>query len=215
MKKYNLLKSLPNPKRNVKMRESTKTNFHIDISRQYGEEYFDGDRSVGYGGYRYDGRWKPVAKDIVKYYSLKKGDKFLDIGCAKGFLVQDMLDLGIDAYGADISEYAIKSASKKLQGRLHICDAKNLYFPNKSFDVVVSINTIHNLEKQNCLRALREVQRLAKKGSFVQVDSYMNEKQKKIFESWVLTAKYYDYTHKWVELFRKAKYTGEYYWTII
>ena len=215
MKKYNLLKSLPKSKRNVTKRESLKTNFHIDISRKYDKEYFDGDRSYGYGGYKYDGRWRPVAKDIINYYSLKEGDKFLDIGCAKGFLVQDLVDLGIDAYGVDISEYAIKSASKKIQGRLNLCDAKNLYFPNNSFDVVVSINTIHNLEKNECLKAVKEIQRVTKKGSFIQVDSYENDKQQKIFESWVLTAKYYDYTHKWIELFKKAKYTGEYYWTII
>ena len=113
MKKINLLKSLPKSKRSVENRKSLKTQRHIDISRQYGKMYFDGPRSYGYGGYGYDGRWIPVAKDIIKYCRLKKGSKILDIGCAKGFLVKDLLNLGIDSYGIDISRYALDNSDKE------------------------------------------------------------------------------------------------------
>ena len=109
MSEINLLRSLPMSKRNLKARESAKTQEHIRISREYGQEYFDGPREYGYGGYRYDGRWKPVAKDIIEHFKLNKGDRVLDIGCAKGFLVKDLLDLGIDAYGVDVSEYALQN----------------------------------------------------------------------------------------------------------
>ena len=98
MAEFDLLKSLPRGKRNVKARETAKTEEHIRISREYGEMYFDGPREYGYGGYRYDGRWQPVARDIVHHFGLKPGDRVLDVGCAKGFLLKDLLALGIDAY---------------------------------------------------------------------------------------------------------------------
>jgi SAM-dependent methyltransferase len=211
----NLLKSLPKAKRNVQMRTSKKTEEHIRISREYGKMYFDGPREYGYGGYKYDGRWIPVAKDIVKHFNLKKNNKVLDIGCGKGFLVKDLLNLGIDAYGIDVSQYALENCEKEVVGRLKIGSAEKLPFPDNSFDAVISINTIHNLSKSECLKAVQEIERLAPGKGFIQVDSYKNEEQKKIFESWVLTAKYYGYPEEWKKLYLQAGYTGFYYWTII
>jgi len=215
MIELNLLKSLPKAKRNVQMRTSKKTEEHIRISREYGKMYFDGPREYGYGGYKYDGRWIPVAKDIVKHFNLKKNDKVLDIGCGKGFLVKDLLNLGIDAYGIDVSQYALENCEKEVVGRLKIGSAEKLPFPDNSFDAVISINTIHNLSKSECLKAVQEIERLAPGKGFIQVDSYKNEEQKKIFESWVLTAKYYGYPEEWKKLYLQAGYTGFYYWTII
>lgn len=212
---YNLLKSLPKIKRNVKKRQSAKTDEHINISRQYGEMYFDGPREYGYGGYRYDGRWKPVAKDIIDHFNLKPGDKVLDIGCAKGFLVKDLLEQGIDAYGVDVSEYALTHCEPEVIGRLGLASADSLPFPNNSFDAVLAINSIHNLDRKGCIKALQEIERLSPGKGFVQVDSYFDEKQKEIFESWVLTAKFHDYPEGWKELFNEGGYTGAYYWTVI
>ena len=86
----NLLAKLPRGKRNVNARAEAKTDEIIAISREYGELYFDGPREYGYGGYRYDGRWVPVAEDMVKHFDLKPGDRVLDVGCGKGFLVKDL-----------------------------------------------------------------------------------------------------------------------------
>ena len=215
MTEINLLKSLPTPKRNILNRNTKKTDNHIKISRQYGKEYFDGDRSFGYGGYKYDGRWVPVAKDITDYYGLIKGSKILDVGCAKGFLVKDLVDLGFDAYGLDISEYAIDNAPKDVKNRLKIGNAKKLPYDDNSFDLVISLNTIHNLDRNECKMAIQEIQRVSKTSSFIQVDSYTNENEKSIFEDWVLTAKFYGYPNEWLKLFKESGYTGDWYWTII
>ena len=215
MREINLLKSLPQGKRNVKARETAKTDEHIRISREYGEMYFDGPREYGYGGYRYDGRWKPVAQDIIDHFGLKKGDRVLDVGCAKGFLVKDLLELGIDAYGVDVSRYALMHAEPEVIGRLQIASAESLPFPDNSFKAVLSINTIHNLPRELCIVALKEMKRLAGRNCFVQVDSYHTPEQKEIFESWVLTAKYYGYPEEWKEVFKEAGYQGDYFWTII
>lgn len=215
MPELDLLRSLPRTKRNVQARQTAKTPELIALSRQYGKDYFDGVRDVGYGGYRYDGRWRPVAKDIAEHFGLKPGDKVLDVGCAKGFLVKDMLEIGMDAYGIDVSEYALLHCEPEVVGRLQIGSAERLPFPDKSFDVVLAINTLHNLEKPGLIQALREMERLARKGKFLQVDSFRTPEEKEIFESWVLTAHTYGYPHEWEAIFKEAGYTGDYYWTFI
>jgi len=215
MAEIELLRALPKGKRNVKARESGKTEEHVRISREYGQMYFDGPREYGYGGYRYDGRWQPVAKDIVEHFGLKPGDRVLDIGCAKGFLVKDLLALGIDAYGVDVSHYGLMHCEPEVVGRLHLGSADSLPFPDGSFSAVLSINSIHNLTRDLCKVALQEMERLAPGKGFVQVDSYRTPEQKEIFESWVLTAQFYDYPEGWETLFREAGYTGDWYWTII
>ena len=215
MSEIDLLRSLPKGKRNVKARENAKTADHIRISKEYGQMYFDGPREYGYGGYRYDGRWQPVAKDIIIHFGLKAGDRVLDVGCAKGFLVKDLVALGIDAYGVDVSKYALMNCEPEVVGRLQIGDAESLPFPDKSFDAVLSINTIHNLSRDRCKSALQEIQRLAPGRGFVQTDSYRTEEQKKVFESWVLTAEFHDYPDGWIALFNEAGYTGNYFWTIL
>lgn len=215
MAEINLLRALPKEKRNIKARETAKTEEHIRISREYGRMYFDGPREYGYGGYNYDGRWIPVAKDIVDHFSLKPGDRLLDVGCAKGFLVKDLLALGIDAYGIDISEYALMNCEPEVVGRLHLGSADKLPFPDNSFLAVISINTAHNLPRQRCIKAVQEIQRLAQGKSFIQVDSYNTPEQKGIFESWVLTAVFHDYPKGWLKLFKEAGYTGDHYWTVL
>jgi len=215
MKEVNLLKSLPKSKRDIKTRQTAKTKEHVRISREYGHMYFDGPREYGYGGYHYDGRWQTVANDIINYFDLKPGDRVLDVGCAKGFLVKDLLALGIDAYGLDISSYAVLNCEPEVVGRLHLGSAENLPFPDCSFSAVLSINTLHNLRRKQCKLALQEIERLAPGMGFVQVDSYLNVDQKQLFEDWVLTAKHHDYPYAWIDLFCESGYTGDYFWTLI
>jgi ubiquinone/menaquinone biosynthesis C-methylase UbiE len=217
MAEINLLRSLPKSSRNVQAREINKTEEHIKISREYGFMYFDGPRDYGYGGYRYDGRWIPVAKDIITHFDLKPGDRVLDVGCAKGFLVKDLMIEcpGLEAFGLDISEYALMNCEPEVIGRLHLGSADKLPFPDNSFKAVISINTIHNLPRSRCLQAVKEIQRISSGKAFIQVDSYRTRQQKVNFESWVLTAEFHDYPEGWIKLFNEAKYTGDYYWTII
>jgi ubiquinone/menaquinone biosynthesis C-methylase UbiE len=217
MAEINLLRALPKGKRSVKVRKTAKTEEHIRISREYGRMYFDGPREYGYGGYRYDGRWIPVAKDIIAHFGLKPGDRVLDVGCGKGFLVKDLILAcpGLEAFGLDISEYALMNCESEVVGRLHLGSADRLPFPDNSFSAVISINTIHNLPRPRCIEAIKEMERLAPGKGFIQVDSYRTREQKEIFESWVLTAEFHDYPEGWIKLFEEAGYSGEYYWTII
>jgi len=186
-------------------------------AKEYEADYWDGDRRYGYGGYRYDGRWLPVAKDMIEHFDLKAGDRVLDVGAAKGFLVKDFMKAlpGLEAFGLEISKYALMHCEPEVTGRLHLGNAVKLPFPDGSFKAVISLNTVHNLDRGECITALREIERLAPGRAFVQVDSYLTPEQRALFEEWVLTAKFHDYPDGWVALFREAGYTGDYYWTII
>lgn len=218
MAEVDLLRSLPATKRNVKQRAEGKDPAVVATAKQFGEMYWDGPREYGYGGYHYDGRWRPVARDIIEHYGLKPGDKVLDVGCGKGFLVKDlMLECpGLEAFGLDISHYAILHAPEELTGRLHLGTGEKLPFPDKSFDCVISLNTIHNFPRPGAVKALAEIERVCKSNkSFVVVDSYRTPEQKEIFESWVLTAEFHDYPEEWFKVFDEAGYTGDWNWTII
>lgn len=215
MAEINLLAKYPKSKRSVKNRIENK-EVAREVALNFAREYFDGSREQGYGGYHYDGRWLPIAEDFIQHFNLKPGDRVLDVGCAKGFLVYDFMKIlpGLEAYGLDISEYALLNAPSELIGRLHLGNATHLPFPDNSFQALISINTIHNLDRDNCIAALREIERVSAGNSFVQVDAYTNPEEKKSFEDWMLTAKTYGTPQDWQEIFQEAGFTGDYYWTI-
>jgi ubiquinone/menaquinone biosynthesis C-methylase UbiE len=216
-REVDLLRSLPKAKRNIQKRAEGKSPAVVAEARKFGEMYWDGPREYGYGGYRYDGRWRSVARDLIAHFGLKAGMRVLDVGCGKGFLVKDlMLECpGLEAFGLDISRYALLHCERETVGRLHLGSAESLPFPDASFDCVVSINTLHNLPREKVIVALKEIQRLCGGRAYVQVDSYRTPEQTALFEDWVLTALYHDYPPAWVKLFAEAGYTGDYYWTIV
>ena len=226
-----LLRSLPRVRRDVRARAAARDRDVVHVAKQYGADYFDGDRKYGYGGYRYDGRWQQVARDIVHNYGLDKqggyetvsykkygaAPSILDIGCAKGFLVYDLLQDGFcHPYGLDISYYAVvRRPHPAVVGRLHLGTADILPFPDQSFDLVLSINTLHNLPRQRIIWALQEMRRVSRGHMFVQVDSYRTPEEKALFEDWVLTAEWHGYPDEWLALFAEAGYDGDYCWTIV
>lgn len=216
MTEVNLLARYPRAKRNVKARLGNKDENRA-IAMKFGKEYFDGTREQGYGGYRYDGRWLPIAEDIVKHFDLKPGDRVLDIGCGKGFLVKDLMKVcpGLEVFGMDVSEYAVMNCEPEVVGRIHAGNATHLPFPDKSFQAVLSINTVHNLDRANCVLAVQEMERVAPGRGYVQIDAYRNHEEEQIFLDWVLTALTYGTPEFWIELLREAGYTGDYYWTIL
>ena len=157
MVEINLLAGLPKTRRNLSARAEAKAPEVIAISKQFEQEYFDGPREYGYGGYRYDGRWVPVARDIVAHFGLRAGQRVLDVGCAKGFLVKDLMSVcpGLEVFGLDVSEYALMHCEPEVVGRLHLGSCEHLPFPDRSFDAVLSINTIHNCDRAGVIRSLQ------------------------------------------------------------
>ena len=214
-KEVDLLVNYPKANRNVKARGLEKTEKDREIARKFGKEFFDGDRNHGYGGFSYNPKfWSPVVPTLKKYFSLSSNTSLLDVGCAKGFMLNDIAVAipGIKLKGIDVSEYAIANSIEDMRQNLVVANAKDLPFDNNSFDVVISINTVHNLEKDELVQALQEIERVSKDKSFITVDAYNSEAEKQRMYAWNLTAKTIMSVDEWVSFFNDVGYTGDYYW---
>lgn len=212
-----LLVNYPRTKRNVDERGQTKSEEDRAIARRFGKEFFDGDRRHGYGGFNYMPRfWQPVIPTFQQHFGLDASSSVLDVGCAKGFMLHDMAELipGITVKGVDVSDYAIAHAIDNMKPHLSVASAVKLPFADKSFDVVISINTVHNLVRDDCAAALREIERVARKGAFITVDAYRDDEEKRRMMAWNLTAQTIMHVDEWKAFFAEIGYTGDYYWFI-
>jgi protein-L-isoaspartate(D-aspartate) O-methyltransferase len=181
------------------------------LAKQWGFDYWDGDRKICYGGYRYmEGRWEKVARAMVEQYGLKAGDKILDVGCGKGFLLYDFTKVvpGLEVHGIDISQYAIDNAKEEVKGRLQVGNATALPFPDNHFDFVFSITTLHNLHCYDLDKALREMERVGKK-KYLCVESYRTEEEKANLLYWQVTCEAFNTPEEWDWWFKQTGYTGD------
>jgi protein-L-isoaspartate(D-aspartate) O-methyltransferase len=182
------------------------------LAKQWGYDYWDGDRKICYGGYRYmEGRWEKVARAMAEHYGLKSGSKILDVGCGKAFLLYDFTKLipGIEIQGIDISGYAIDNAKQEVKGMLKIGNATALPYPDDYFDFVFSINTLHNLHCYDLDRALREIERVGKRKKYICVESYRNEQEKANLLYWQVTCEAFNTPEEWQWWFEHTGYSGD------
>jgi SAM-dependent methyltransferase len=213
----NLLSEYPRSKRPIDDRAKLITEEHRAVARKFGPEFFDGDRLTGYGGFNYHPRfWTDTVRRFRDHYNLASDARVLDVGCAKGFMIYDfkLLMPEADVRGIDVSSYAIEHAKEEVREFVQVADAMQLPYPDNSFDLVISINTIHNLPLDQCKQALREIQRVSKKNAFVTMDAWRNEAEKKAMLAWNLTALTYMHVDDWKKVFDEVGYTGDYYWFI-
>jgi ubiquinone/menaquinone biosynthesis C-methylase UbiE len=215
MAEVNLLQYYPQSKRNIDDRVEQVDAKVREISMQFGKDYFDGERTYGYGGYNYHSRfWTDTVKHIKEHYRLPANARVLDVGCAKGFMMHDfkLLMPDMDISGVDISEYAIENAIDDMKPCVQVANARDLPFDDNYFDLVLAINVVHNLPREQCIRALQEIQRVTRLDSFIIVDAWQTEEERVRLQNWVLTAQTYMHVDNWLELFSQAGYTGDYYW---
>jgi len=182
------------------------------LAKKWDFDYWDGDRRICYGGYRYmPGRWAPVAQAIVDHYGIKPGDKILDVGCGKGFQLYEisLLVPGVEIYGIDISTYAIENSKEEIKDRLQVGNANHLPFPDNHFDLVFSITTLHNLHNYDLDKALREMERVGKQNKYVCVESYRNEEEKANLLYWQVTCEAFCTPEEWEWWFKQTGYSGD------
>jgi len=188
------------------------------VAKEFGREFFDGDRKHGYGGFSYNPKyWTETVKLFIEKYDLNEKSSVLDVGCGKGFMLVDLLKAipTLDLSGIDISNYAIENSHELIKNRLKVANCMNLPFEDNSFDLVISINTIHNLDELGCIKSLQEIERVKKKYSYLVVDGWSTPEEERDLKSWVLTAVTVLHTSEWEKLFEKAGYTGDYsFWKV-
>ena len=183
------------------------------LAKQWGYDYWDGDRRINYGGYKYiEGRWEKVAREMLDHYRLPENPKILDVGCGKGFLLFDFLKVMPNSkiYGIDISEYAIANSKEEIRDSLQVGKATDLPWPDNYFDLAFSINTFHNLHNYQLELALREFERVGKNNKYICVESYRTEEEKANLLYWQVTCESFCTPEEWEWWFKHAGYTGDY-----
>ena len=182
-------------------------------AKKYEFDYWDGERKFGYGGYKYiPGRWKPVAEQLINEYKLTNSSSILDVGCGKGFLLNEikLLEPGLEIHGFDFSDYAIKNSHKNIKSNIFLHDIRNKFpYKNKEFDLVISLGTIHNLKIFEIKNAMEEIERVGK-SSYVMVESYRNLQELFNLQCWALTCESFLSTEEWLWIYKRFNYNGDY-----
>ena len=180
-------------------------------AKKWDYDYWDGSRDINYGGYKYDGRWEPIAKKMIEYYKLKPNSKILDVGCGKGFILYEFKKLlpNCEVRGLDISSYAIKNAKNEVKKDLIVGNVNHLPFEKDYFDLVISLNTLHNLYCYDMKKALSEIERVGKFKKYICIESYRNEFEKMNLLYWQVTCECFFTPEEWKWWFDLSGYKGD------
>jgi len=217
MAEIDLMRGYPKTTQRADITESRKraTPEDIKIARTFGKEYFDGERWQGLGGYYYNPKFfVPVVKDFIEHYGLNNQSSILDIGCGKGFMLHDFKEAlpGVELAGIEVSNYCLENTMDSVKDVCTFASCDELPFEDNSFDLVISIAAIHNLDVDGVKRSLREIQRVSKKDAFIKVNAYVNQKEKDALYQWNLVAKTILPVEEYLEIFKETGYTGDYSW---
>jgi SAM-dependent methyltransferase len=185
------------------------------IGFELGKEYYDGARENGYGGFRYDGRWKQIMPSLIKRYGLTAASGVLDVGCKKGFFLHDLKETlpGITVQGVENHRYPLETAMESVRANLILSPYERLPFVDHVFDFVMAFASIYMLSLRDVMEALREIQRVGKGKSYVTVGAYRTREERELFHDWTLLGTTVLHTDEWLDVFRECGYSGDYFFT--
>lgn len=215
MREFNALEGYPEPKQARLASKGLRTIHHRIVASYRGEKFYDGDRNYGYGGFRYDGRWLPIAKNMCREYRLNTQSAVLQIGCDKGFLLNDFLQMHAEmkVRGTEISDYPIVQAMDSVKPYIQKAPFTQLPFNDGEFDFVIALGAVYTLNLGDAIQCLKEIQRVSKGKSFITLGSYTNEENFKLFRYWTLLGATVLLEGEWVEVLKHVGYTGDYKFT--
>ena len=205
----------PHSKSKRVIKEDSRSIKNKIIAWNLGEEYYDGRRENGYGGFYYDGRWATIMPSIIKEYGLNQSSSVLDVGCKKGFFLHDLKQAlpGIKIKGVENHPYPLEQAMEAVKKDLILCPYEKLPFEDNSFDFVIAFASIYMLNFSGVLSALREIQRVCKGASYVTLGAYQTKEEKELFLEWTLLGTTILHENEWLEVFQETGYTGDYFFT--
>ena len=215
MREFNVLEGYPEPKKPRVAKEGLRTILHRIVASYRGKDLYDGDRNYGYGGFHYDGRWLPIAKKMCWEYKIDAQSAVLQVGCDKGFLLNDFLQIhpNMKVRGTEISEYPIEQAMESVKSNIEKAPFTKLPFDENEFDLVLALGAVYTLNLGDVIQCLKEIQRVSKGKSFITLGSYTDEESFKLFRNWTLLGTTILHEKEWVEVLKHIGYIGDYKFT--
>lgn len=215
MREFDALRDYPQPKEPRYVGPKIRTIRNRIIASYRDERYYDGDRNNGYGGFKYDGRWKKIVKSMVRDYGLTEKSALLQIGCEKGFLLHDFHEYfpTMKIRGAEMSDYAIADSMPSIEQYIVKTDYSRLPFKNREFDFIIAIGVVYTLTLRDAISALREIQRVGKGQSFITLGAYRDKRGERLFRNWSVLGSTILHMDEWCEVLKEAGYTGDYHFT--
>ena len=216
MREFNLLEEYPRPEKPRYVGSDLRTINHRIVATYRDKDFFDGNRNYGYGGFKYDGRWKSVAEKICNEYKLNNSLSFLQIGCEKGFLLKDLKDkykkMRID--GIETSNYAITNSIPDAKENIKYCNNyTDLEYGDSEFDFIFALGVVYTHNLTNAIKCLREIQRVGKGKSFITLASYENRDDYWLFKQWSLLGTTILRKNEWRKVLSHVNYSGDYSFT--
>jgi SAM-dependent methyltransferase len=215
MRELNLLEGYPKPQNIRFVSKNLRTINHRLIALKRDENFFDGDRNYGYGGYVYDGRWQIIAENIIKTYSLKSDENILQINSEKGFLLKDLKNYNekLNLFGTETSNYAIKNTVDEVNKNIIISSPNNLPFDDNYFDFVLALGVVYTASLDDAIKIIKEIVRVCKNNSFITLASYSSIEDYFLFRDWTLLGTTVLKKNEWIEVLKYCNYTGDYFFT--
>lgn len=185
------------------------------VASERTREFYDGDRNNGYGGYKYDGRWQPIAKKLYETYQLNPQSKVLQLASEKGFLLNDFKTAypEMSLTGLEMSDYAISETMPLVKPFVSKGIYTELPYADHVFDLVIAIGVVYIFNLTDAVKCLREIQRVSKGKSFINLSTYETEEEYWLFKDWSLLGATMLKPQEWREVMAYAGYTGDYAFT--
>jgi len=185
------------------------------IAWEQGQEFYDGSRTSGYGGFSYDGRWSKIVPTIIEEYGLDNDSAVLEVGSKKGFFLHDIKQAlpGIKVRGLEMSQYPLDNTMEPVREFVQLGEYDRLPFEDNEFDFVLAFACVYILNLPGVINCLREIQRVGKGKSYITIGAYRTEEEKELFQEWTLLGTTVLHVDEWLEVFKEAGYTGDYYFT--
>ena len=212
MREFDALASYPEPTEPRLVHPNIRTIQNRIVASYRGKEFYDGDRNDGYGGFKYDGRWAPIAKNMMEQYSLDGQSAVLQIGSDKGFLLHEFRQISPDikVRGTEVSGYAIDCTMPSVKSFVQQAPFTELPFADEEFDLIIAIGAVYSLNLPDAIKCLKEIQRVGKGNSFITIGAYETEEDLRLFRYWTLLGSTILSKEDWVEVMNHAGYTGDY-----
>ncbi len=212
MREFDILKGYAQPKEPRYVGPNIRTIKNRIAASYRDERYYDGNRNDGYGGFKYDGRWRNVAKSMVSEYGLTEKSALLQVGCEKGFLLHDFHEYfsNMKIRGVEMSDYAISHCMPSVKEYIVRSDYSRFPFKEGEFDFVIAIGVVYTLTLRDAILCLKEIQRVGKGRSFITLGAYRDKEGEKLFRSWSVLGSTILHMDEWIEVLKEAGYTGDY-----